>query len=95
MHSARLTRQLGTSSALRFILASPLPTQGSFGGPIVDAASGSVVGMISGRRMDNRIEGERGWGVTTERIFDVSSVMVSDKQADEADVRYARICARP
>jgi hypothetical protein len=30
-----------------------------------------VVGVISGRRMDNRVEGERGWGAAAEGIFEV------------------------
>lgn len=31
-----------------------------------------MVGVISGRRMDNRVEGERGWGAAAEGIFEVS-----------------------
>lgn len=38
----------------------------------MDSLSGSVVGVISGTRMDNRIEGERGWGASAENIFEVS-----------------------
>lgn len=73
VHHYMLTRkQPGTSSALPYILVSTLPTPGSSGGPIIDAESGSVVGMISGRRMDNRVEKERGWGSSAESIFEVS-----------------------
>lgn len=64
--------QPGTSSTLPYILVSTLPSSGSSGGPIVDAASGAVVGMISGRRMDNRVEKERGWGSSAESVFEVS-----------------------
>jgi len=61
----------GTSSTLPYILTSILPTSGSSGGPLVDAESGAVVGMISGRRMDSRVEGERGWGSAAEQIYEM------------------------
>ena len=50
----------------------PLPTPGSSGGPIVDEENGAVVGVMLGTRMDNRIEGVRGWGVPSEAIFEVN-----------------------
>lgn len=53
------------------LLFEPLPTVGSSGGPIVDEESGAVIGVIVGTRMDNRIEGVRGWGVPSETIFEV------------------------
>ena len=53
------------------MLTSLLPTAGSSGGPIIDAVHGSVVGVFSGTRMDNWVEGERGWGSTGEGIFEV------------------------
>jgi hypothetical protein len=56
---------------LPYILTSILPTSGSSGGPLVDAETGAVVGMISGRRMDSRVEGERGWGSAAEQIYEV------------------------
>lgn len=34
--------------------------------------TGTVVGLTSGTRMDNRVEGERGWGATAEGVFEVS-----------------------
>lgn len=65
--------QAGTSSQLPHLLTSILPTHGSSGGPILDASTGAVIGMTSGRRMDNRVEGERGWGAAAEGIFEVGS----------------------
>jgi hypothetical protein len=53
------------------MLFQPLPTTGSSGGPIVDENTGSVVGVMLGTRMDNSIEGMRGWGVPAETIFEV------------------------
>lgn len=58
---------------LPHILTSILPTSGSSGGPLVHAENGTVVGMTSGRRMDNRVEGERGWGCSAEKIFEVNT----------------------
>ncbi|KAF9018159.1 hypothetical protein BDZ89DRAFT_1074194 [Hymenopellis radicata] len=43
------------------------------GGPIVDAESGAVIGVMLGTRMDNRVEGVRGWG-TSESIFEMFSL---------------------
>ena len=53
------------------MLFHPLPTPGSSGGPIVDENSGAVVGVMLGSRMDNSVEGVRGWGVPAETIFEV------------------------
>ncbi|KAF5368477.1 hypothetical protein D9758_002379 [Tetrapyrgos nigripes] len=61
----------GTYDALNHMLFRPLPTAGSSGGPIIDEESGAVVGVMLGTRMDNRIEGLRGWGVPSETIFEV------------------------
>ena len=47
-----------------------LPTPGSSGAPLVDE-HGAVVGMALGTRMDNRVEGNRGWGVPAELIYEV------------------------
>jgi len=66
--------QPGTYDALSHMLFKPLPTPGSSGGPIVDEDSGAVVGMMLGTRMDNRIEGVRGWGVPSEMIFEMFSL---------------------
>lgn len=54
------------------MLFEPLPTAGTSGGPIVDEETGAVVGVILGTRMDNRVEGVRGWGSPAESIFEVS-----------------------
>ncbi|KAJ3479185.1 hypothetical protein NLI96_g9238 [Meripilus lineatus] len=64
----------GTYDALSHLLFKPLPTPGSSGGPIVDEESGAVVGIMLGTRMDNRIEGVRGWGVPAETIFEMFSL---------------------
>ncbi|PFH50737.1 hypothetical protein AMATHDRAFT_144471 [Amanita thiersii Skay4041] len=61
----------GTYDALSHMLFSPPPTNGSSGGPIVDEESGAVVGMVAGTRMDNRVEGLRGWGIPAEAIFEM------------------------
>lgn len=66
-----LELEAGISSVLPHILTSILPTSGSSGGPLVNGENGCVVGMISGRRMDNRVEGERGWGCSSEGIFEM------------------------
>ncbi|PBK77040.1 hypothetical protein ARMSODRAFT_1012241 [Armillaria solidipes] len=60
----------GTYDALSHLLFTPLPTMGSSGGPIIDDESGAVVGVMLGTRMDNRVEGVRGWGVPSETIFE-------------------------
>ncbi|KAJ7783502.1 hypothetical protein DFH07DRAFT_787991 [Mycena maculata] len=64
----------GTYDSLSHLLFSPLPTPGSSGGPIVDEESGAVVGIVLGTRMDNRVEGVRGWGVPSETIFEMFSL---------------------
>ncbi|KAF7339857.1 hypothetical protein MVEN_01902500 [Mycena venus] len=66
--------QPGTYDSLSHMLFSPLPTPGSSGGPIVDEESGAVVGVMLGTRMDNRVEGVRGWGVPAEAIFEMFSL---------------------
>lgn len=38
----------------------------------MDEESGAVVGVMVGTRMDNRVEGVRGWGRPAETIFEVS-----------------------
>jgi len=63
--------QPGTYDSLSHMLFSPLPTPGSSGGPIVDEESGAVVGVMLGTRMDNRVEGVRGWGIPAETIFEL------------------------
>ncbi|KAJ7706437.1 hypothetical protein B0H17DRAFT_1037211 [Mycena rosella] len=68
--------QPGTYDALSHLLFCPLPTPGSSGGPIVDEESGAVIGLISGTRMDNRMEGIRGWGVPSETIFEMFSLPI-------------------
>jgi hypothetical protein len=64
--------QAGSTHTLPHLQTSPLPTPGSSGGPIVRLDTGTVVGLTSGTRMDNRVEGERGWGATAEGVFEVS-----------------------
>lgn len=60
------------------MLFKPPPTAGSSGGPIIDEETGAVVGVMLGTRMDNRVEGLRGWGVPSESIFEVSCVPSSN-----------------
>ncbi|KAJ3571342.1 hypothetical protein NP233_g3811 [Leucocoprinus birnbaumii] len=62
----------GTYDSLSHLLFKPHPTPGSSGGPIIEESSGAVVGVMLGSRMDNRIEGLRGWGVPSETIFEVA-----------------------
>ncbi|KAJ3801712.1 hypothetical protein GGU11DRAFT_869489 [Lentinula aff. detonsa] len=66
--------QPGTYDALSHLLFSPLPTAGSSGGPIIDEETGAVIGVMLGTRMDNRVEGTRGWGVPSETIFEMFSL---------------------
>ncbi|KAJ7107658.1 hypothetical protein C8R43DRAFT_905709 [Mycena crocata] len=61
----------GTYDSLSHLLFSQIPTPGSSGGPIVDEESGAVVGVVLGSRMDNRVEGIRGWGVPAEAVFEM------------------------
>ncbi|QRV76768.1 trypsin-like peptidase domain protein [Ceratobasidium sp. AG-Ba] len=63
----------GTYDALSHMLFDILPTPGSSGAPLVDEY-GAVVGMALGTRMDNRVEGNRGWGVPAELIFEMFSL---------------------
>ncbi|KEP55014.1 trypsin-like peptidase domain protein [Rhizoctonia solani 123E] len=60
----------GTYDALSHMLFNILPTPGSSGAPLVDE-HGAVIGMALGTRMDNRVEGNRGWGVPAELIYEV------------------------
>lgn len=69
-----LELEAGIHSSLPHILTSVLPTAGSSGGPMINADTGCVVGVISGRRMDNRVEGERGWGSSGEGVFEMFSL---------------------
>ncbi|KAI0252586.1 hypothetical protein BJV78DRAFT_1199725 [Lactifluus subvellereus] len=64
----------GTYDALSHMLFQPLPTAGSSGGPIVDENTGAVVGIMLGSRMNNSVEGVRGWGVPAEAIFEMFSL---------------------
>jgi len=64
----------GTYDALSHLLFHPPPTAGSSGGPIIDEESGGVIGVMLGTRMDNAVEGLRGWGVPAETIFEMFSL---------------------
>ena len=75
--AAYTTDKPGTYDALSHLLFEPLPTAGSSGGPIVDEETGAVVGIMLGTRMDNRVEGVRGWGAPSETIFEVSQLSLS------------------
>ncbi|KAF9451770.1 hypothetical protein P691DRAFT_835546 [Macrolepiota fuliginosa MF-IS2] len=61
----------GTYDPLSHLLFTPHPTPGSSGGPIIDDHSGAVVGVMLGSRMDNRVEGMRGWGIPSETIYEM------------------------
>ncbi|KDN46026.1 hypothetical protein RSAG8_04533, partial [Rhizoctonia solani AG-8 WAC10335] len=63
----------GTYDPLSHMLFNILPTPGSSGAPLVDE-HGAVVGMALGTRMDNRVEGNRGWGVPAELIYEMFSL---------------------
>ncbi|WWC63034.1 uncharacterized protein I303_105633 [Kwoniella dejecticola CBS 10117] len=66
--------QPGTTSALPYITFSSRPSNGSSGGPIVDAQSGAVVGVVSGSRTISAVKGERGYGASAENIFELFSL---------------------
>ncbi|KAF8895058.1 hypothetical protein CPB84DRAFT_1273220 [Gymnopilus junonius] len=61
----------GTYDALSHLFFTPLPTAGSSGGPIIEEESGAVIGVMLGTRMENHVEGVRGWGVPAETIFEM------------------------
>lgn len=86
--SACCTWQPGTYDALSHMLFKPLPSPGSSGGPIVDEESGAVVGVMLGTRMDNRVEGLRGWGVPSETIFEVCLTLFRPEGSS-----YMGVCA--
>jgi hypothetical protein len=62
----------GTYDALHRLLFSPHPSASlSRGGPLVDASTGAVVGVVGGARL-NFDSTPLGWGVPAEAIFEVS-----------------------
>lgn len=65
--------QPGTYDSLAHMFITPIPTPGSSGGPIIDLESGSVVGVIRGSRMDNRISGLKGWATSAESVYEVGT----------------------
>lgn len=65
-----MSGQPGTYDALSHMLFRPIPSKGSSGGPLV-SDNGSVIGVVSGSRMDNAVEGIRGWGTPSEAIYEV------------------------
>jgi hypothetical protein len=68
--------QPGTYDHLSHILYHPIPSPGSSGSPILDANTGSVVGIVTGAAMVNRVEGRRGFGTPAEALFEVSPSFV-------------------
>jgi hypothetical protein len=58
------------------MLITPIPTPGSSGGPIIDLENGTVVGVVRGSRMDNRIAGLKGWATSAESIYEVKSLLL-------------------
>ncbi|KIO20932.1 hypothetical protein M407DRAFT_29431 [Tulasnella calospora MUT 4182] len=64
----------GTYDALSHMIFSPPPTPGTSGAPIIDCEAGNVVGMVTGSRMYNRVEGLKGWGTPSEAIFELFSL---------------------
>ena len=57
------------------MLFTPFPTAGSSGGPIVDEETGAVVGMMLGSRLDDVVQGTRGWGIPSETIYEVREAL--------------------
>lgn len=49
----------------------------------MDEESGAVIGVMLGTRMDNRVEGVRGWGVPSEAIFEVNAFRYIERQCLE------------
>ncbi|KAG9050384.1 hypothetical protein FS837_005729 [Tulasnella sp. UAMH 9824] len=64
----------GTYDALSHMIFSPPPTPGTSGAPMIDVEAGNVIGMVTGSRMYNRVEGLKGWGTPSEAIFEVFSL---------------------
>ncbi|KAF8302596.1 hypothetical protein DL93DRAFT_2090554 [Clavulina sp. PMI_390] len=72
--------QPGTYDSLAHILYRPIPTPGSSGGPIIDAETMSVIGIVTGDAMVNRVEGRRGFGTPAEALFEMFSLPGLPKQ---------------
>ncbi|KAF8320568.1 uncharacterized protein EI90DRAFT_3080647 [Cantharellus anzutake] len=66
--------QPGTYDHLSHMLFSTMPSPGSSGAPIIDEENGSVIGVITGHGMVNRIEGQRGFGTPAEAIYEMFSL---------------------
>lgn len=62
--------QPGTYDPLSHLLFTPIPTAVKRW-TVIEEESG---GLMLGTRMDNRVEGVRGWGVPSESIFEVSTI---------------------
>ncbi|KAG8952008.1 hypothetical protein FRC04_005341 [Tulasnella sp. 424] len=76
----------GTYDALSHMIFSPPPTPGTSGAPIIDVEAGSVIGMVTGSRMYNRVEGLKGWGTPSEAIFEVTLPVI--KSSVEAELMF-------
>ncbi|KAG8989992.1 hypothetical protein FRB93_003368 [Tulasnella sp. JGI-2019a] len=64
----------GSYDTLAHLLFLPTPTPGTSGAPIIDANTGAVVGIVTGSRMHNRVEGLQGWATPAEAIFNMFSL---------------------
>ncbi|KAG8907502.1 hypothetical protein FRB99_003875 [Tulasnella sp. 403] len=63
--------ETGTYDALAHLVFSPLPTLGTSGAPVIDAETSSVVGVITGTRMYNRVAGLKGWATPAEALLEL------------------------
>ena len=79
--------QPGTYDSLAHMFFGAIPTPGSSGGPIVDIETGSVVGLIRGSRLDNRVQGLRGWATSSESIYEVRNLLPSTCHASHVNIR--------
>ncbi|KAG8888590.1 hypothetical protein FRB98_007354 [Tulasnella sp. 332] len=64
----------GSYDTLAHLLFLPIPTPGSSGAPLIDSDTGAIIGVVTGSRMYNRVEGLRGWAAPAETIFSMFSL---------------------
>jgi hypothetical protein len=88
-----LSVQTGTYDQLDLILTTTLPRQGSSGGPIVDVATGAVVGIVRGSMQSHGEKGARGFATPAERVFELFQLpgfQPKSKRMEQESAKQAR-----